>query len=1472
MRRILLACLILATLTAPAAALFSLSGFRNQMIEFLIDQISVEGELEISVEEITDLDDGATAIRGLAISDGDGVWMTVESLEFAWNPGRLTSGEIEFSRLAARGVNVARQPAASAQPEVAPPTPADDGALIPRIEWPRSPLALRIESMVLAGVRLEESVLGHAIAFDAEGSARDEGDIQAIDLTVTRTDAVPGQIAVDYRREFSTAILAINLTANEGENGLIAALSGLPADAASRLTLTADGPPEDWRVTLELALADTVAASGTANISYQGPLAVDARFTASPGPKLDPDLAALLGEGAEIVVRLAEGSDTTIEIAEARITSPDLTLVADGTYTRATAAADLMIDLDAGAALADPFDGVDFGGLTFDGRLTGSPGTFAADGDLVLRGLETAPVDVASAQLAVDLRQSTPEAGTGPDAAPPETTTSLTMAGLTQGLRLDQIPADAIGDADLALSLTLTGNDLRVSQLSLGSDPLDVLASGTVDIEALTADLRIGIAAPDIAPVASAYGVDASGGIALSGQVRRTETATEANVDARLAQFRHPAAEAGRLRIIAAVTQSDAGLTFDTEGQARALRLDRIGPDFLPTATFAAEGTLVEDLLDLASARLTSPLLEVMAEGTLNTADQIGTVDYQVTTPDLGPVAQLYDQPASGALVASGQAVLRGSEAPRITGDLSLRALTYDGTAYGRLDLQHDVEVSENPNGELVLISDGSAYGPARIATRFALEQPTLRLTGLDATALGLAATGDVAVNLDGALAEGTIALAIRDLGGLRPVTGTALGGSGNGTLRLTTPNGRQNAALDLRLSGLATEGAGIGQLRLEAALNDLLGTPAVQASLNASTITAGDIALATATATVRGPLSQLDLTARAEGTVDEKPLSFLTDARANVAEPTVRATVSRLELRLAEDLVALNQPLGITAEGSTVSLRNLDLALPGAGRLSGNISSRGGPLSGELSLNAPDLSVLQRLAGIPLTQGTLEAEATFDTGRRRAQATVTGRGVRFADIEAGGELDLDSTLDWAGRQADVDVTLVGEFGQPVRLTATVPIAVSGGVPGLAQRGPVTANLTWQGDVGRFWALVPAPGHVVTGQADIDLGVTGDVSAPALTGEILLTDGGYQNLDAGTILTDLTVGTQLLEGGNLQLSVAASDGASGSVNVDGNLALDASGIDITTTIDRAVLVRRDDVRARLDGQISVKGPMTALAIDGDITITEAEVRLVNANPPSIVDLGEVEIKGAPPAEESDGGSSISLRIDVDAPGRMFVRGRGLDSEWKMGLDIRGTAADPRITGQIERVRGVLSLIGKDFELERGQISFDGGAKIDPRIDVMLSRDTDDIVGRVIVDGVASDPQLRFASTPSLPEDEVLPRTLFGKSRQSLTGSQAIQLALGLATLMDGGGGTLDQVRGAIGIDQLRIEEDNDGNAAVGVGKEVAEGIWVGTRQTLGGEGGTSVAVEVEVFEDIGLDAEMEAGGDSSVGIQWKRDF
>ncbi len=79
------------------------------------------------------------------------------------------------------------------------------------------------------------------------------------------------------------------------------------------------------------------------------------------------------------------------------------------------------------------------------------------------------------------------------------------------------------------------------------------------------------------------------------------------------------------------------------------------------------------------------------------------------------------------------------------------------------------------------------------------------------------------------------------------------------------------------------------------------------------------------------------------------------------------------------------------------------------------------------------------------------------------------------------------------------------------------------------------------------------------------------------------------------------------------------------------------------------------------------------------------------------------------------------------------------------------------------------------------------------------------------------------------------------------------------------------MRSAVGLDTLNVEQDAEGNASLAVGKQVDENIWVGTKQSLT-DGGTSVAVEVDVFENVQVQGEVGTDGDTKVGARWKKDF
>src|SRR5262249_7954730 len=155
---------------------------------------------------------------------------------------------------------------------------------------------------------------------------------------------------------------------------------------------------------------------------------------------------------------------------------------------------------------------------------------------------------------------------------------------------------------------------------------------------------------------------------------------------------------------------------------------------------------------------------------------------------------------------------------------------------------------------------------------------------------------------------------------------------------------------------------------------------------------------------------------------------------------------------------------------------------------------------------------------------------------------------------------------------------------------------------------------------------------------------------------------------------------------------------------------------------------------------------------------EAEIGIPDSTPASAQKLDVITIDSATgrtltkPAEAADRPPALPAKLDivVDIPGQTFVRGRGLDSEWRGRIAVAGTSAAPVVTGKLESVRGSFAFLGKSFQLTQSVISFDGGPKVDPTLNIQTQATTTGLTATVEIGGRASAPTIKLSSDPPLP--------------------------------------------------------------------------------------------------------------------------
>lgn len=261
---------------------------------------------------------------------------------------------------------------------------------------------------------------------------------------------------------------------------------------------------------------------------------------------------------------------------------------------------------------------------------------------------------------------------------------------------------------------------------------------------------------------------------------------------------------------------------------------------------------------------------------------------------------------------------------------------------------------------------------------------------------------------------------------------------------------------------------------------------------------------------------------------------------------------------------------------------------------------------------------------------------------------------------------------------------------------------------------------------------------------------------------------------------------------------------------------------------------------------------------------------VNETAPQRLTRERAGFKDADEVTASSGGGAVyGLDLRLNAPQRITIRGRGLDIELGGSIAIVGTTARVITEGEFDLIRGHLDFLGKRLNLEEVTISLLGD--FTPFIRIVAVADIPDGQGRIVIDGPAVDPDFEFSSTPELPEDEVLAQILFGESISNLSALQAAELASSISELTGGKGFSLiSGLRNSLGLDDLNVETDSEGNTTVRAGRYLTDNVY--TDIAVDSDGETEINLNLDITDNFTAKASVESDGDSSLGIFFERDY
>ncbi|MDB5591006.1 translocation/assembly module TamB domain-containing protein [Enterovirga sp.] len=1425
--RFLAACLaVLLLLGGAALAQFGGSGDDERgVLASLISRALSTPATRVTIGAVEGALSSDATIRDIEISDRDGVWLRLDRARIVWRRLALLQRRLEIDRLEIGVLDIRRRPI-PAEGQV----PGENDPILPEL-----PVKVQIEAFQLAELKLGEPLIGTDARVTANGRARlSNNTSEGLELTLdARRLDQPGTAAIRLGLVPQGQRLTLSVVVDEPAGGIVARAANLPGQPPVKLEVTGEGTLDAFAARLALDAGEGLGATGSATLARDGAarrLALDlqARLEALLPGAVSPVFAGT----TRLTGGLLFGDDGAIGVEAVHLVAAAARVDVAGRI-----GPDGIADLTVAAANLQNRPGSTGAGateirrLSFQSRVTGPLTAPNMDATLQAEDVRTEAGRLAG--LDATFRASA--AGTTPGGA---TQLAITADARATGL----VPSDpglarALGDTlTLALRGTATtGGVVEAESLVVTSPTFTARYAGRLGSDEVRG--RVAFEAASLRPFGDVAGLTLAGRAAVAAEIEGTPRARRLNatLDGEITRFATGIAAvdgafAGRLALGGTLrVEPTGGYRFEalqlTSGNARA----------------EVNGLLAQDSADLRVSA-TLPDLQRLDARVRGRAGLTATVTGGLQRPNV--VAEL----------AIADAAALGRPIPRLTLGLDLKDAT--GALEGTVRLDG--------------IVDGK---PARGGFRVARPAGEYRLDGLELRVGTVSLRGDVALDA-ASIARGRLMLSAPNLDDLSPLLLTRAVGTVEADITLEGSNGGQGAQVKLDATRVSVYGVTVNRAEADLRLADIYRRPVIDGQIRIDEASYGGESLSRLRLVAKGTAQASDVTLSAAAR------GFDLEGRARVI-PGERIRIELAQLTATRDgqRLALANPATVTVlpGGAGADIQNLAVAL-GSGRLSvsGAVGSR---LDLRVEARAVPLATAEILSpGLGLS-GTLEGEARIagtssaPTGEYRARIAnlsapqIRGLGLPRIDIAASGRL--------AGGRATLEADIRAGRAGNLAITGSVPADGTGALD-LAIRGGVDAGAATSG-------LLASGGRRLTGRIAVDARVTGTLAAPEATGSATLAGGSFSDAQQGIALTGITA--RLVARGQ-EVTVENARAATrngGAITASGRVRVDpAAGFpgEIRVVGRNAELVRSGLATAVANLDITLSGPLArdprvagrVDLISADITVPESFSATLRPLP-NTRHIHPTRTTRARLAQESKakgkGGRAappFDARLDLvlNAPGRIVVRGRGLNAELGGALRLTGTLAKPVANGAFDLRRGTLQIVTSRLEFSRGRLTFTGD--LTPELDFVASTNAGGAAIQVAVTGPSSDPRFEFTSSPALPQDEVLSRLLFNSPSGQLSAFQALALAQAAAQLSGGeSGDAFEGLRRSLGLTGLDIGLGSSGGIGLGLQRAL------GDRVTVGIKGGSSAAdtgigVDVRITDEIRLQGEVGATGKSSVGI------
>ncbi len=493
--------------------------------------------------------------------------------------------------------------------------------------------------------------------------------------------------------------------------------------------------------------------------------------------------------------------------------------------------------------------------------------------------------------------------------------------------------------------------------------------------------------------------------------------------------------------------------------------------------------------------------------------------------------------------------------------------------------------------------------------------------------------------------------------------------------------------------------------------------------------------------------------------------------------------------------------------------------------------------------------------SGILADRNRLSGEGRIEAAEARVQNTVLRTTKPF-------------TFSFTSEQ--VKLTGVALAGDSTEVTL-------GGTVGLVERAPL--NLGVSGKLNLALISAAYPEWISSGTVNVEGNIGGTAQTPDLRGFASLTNASLRREGFFTSLSNLN-GIVAFDQNNITLNNVAGRVGGGDVRAQGSATLQRGTIQAMNIRIEASGIRvryPEGLRTVLNGTLALRGSWESPRLEGNLQVQNLAYR--SSFEDFLALLSERNGASEPAAL-----NRLKLSVHVEGSRNITIQNQLADVEARIDVDIKGSTADPSVTGHIEASGGTLFFQGNRYRITRGNIDFVDPLRIEPIVDVQAESEVRDYRVILSFSGAGERLKLNMRSDPPLPELEIVNLIAGGRTKEevyrpgdpaSVRTSEQLFQSGAASILFDLLQQRVGNRLGLLGLDRVRIDPflvgaSNNPGARITLSEQVTKDLTVTYSQDLSSNRQQVILIEYFFNRNTSILASRDELGNFGLDIRLRK--